>query len=207
MVEKFTLRIRKLLNTYQQNDCWWYLTCRMNKAKTTFAWTRIGQLLWAKSNSTTTCIPKALLKMSTSTWDDYVDCIVRLDEPVRANFHPSSDISAWTFHQSSQIPNILGRIDGRTCPYRFQEIQMQSLYSKSSLLWNHQPSMKPFPQKARFQFFHFEMFFFRYPLPMDPNHFNITNFSRQDTRWWALQPVTRAMGFTNWTPKWWSWVI
>ena len=159
MVEKFTLRIRKLLNTYQQNDCWWYLTCRMNKAKTTFAWTRIGQLLWAKSNSTTTCIPKALLKMSTSTWDDYVDCIVRLDEPVRANFHPSSDISAWTFHQSSQIPNILGRIDGRTCPYRFQEIQMQSLYSKSSLFGTTNLPWSLFPNKRDFSFFILRCFF------------------------------------------------
>lgn len=159
MVEKFTLRIRKLLNTYQQNDCWWYLTCRMNKAKTTFAWTRIGQLLWAKSNSTTTCIPKALLKMSTSTWDDYVDCIVRLDEPVRANFHPSSDISAWTFHQSSQIPNILGRIDGRTCPYRFQEIQMQSLYSKSSLFGTTNLPWNLAPNKRDFSFFILRCFF------------------------------------------------
>lgn len=130
----------------------------MNEAKLTFAWTRIGQLLWAKSNSTTTSIPKVLLKMSTHTWDDYRDCIVRLDEPVRANFHPSSDISAWTFHQSSQIPNILGRIDGRTCPYRFQEIQMQSLYSKSSLFGT-TFSMKPFPNKRDFSFFILRCFF------------------------------------------------
>ena len=187
MVEKFTLGIRKILNTYQQNDCWWYLTRRMNKATTNFAWTRIAELLWAKSNSTTTSIPKALLKMSTNTWDDYRDCIVRLDEPVRANFHSPSDISAWTFHQSSQILNILGRIDGRTCPYRFQEIQMQSLYSKSSLLWNHQPSMKPCPQQARFQFFHSEMFFLRIHSPWILTT-STSQISLQDTRWWALQP-------------------